>query len=525
MPTRVAIIGGGISGLSAADACQEEGLEPTVFETGPDLGGVWARTPTMDSYDAVKTNISQWTFSFSKLSPADALGYSESDVPWHLPKAEMGRYLEVYADKFDLKKYFRFNTTVEKVEPEGEGWKVDGEYFDKVIVATGYNSHIYTPPALQRQLSGFDGEIVPFNLYKNPKPFEGKRVLVIGCGFSGPEIAVDLGARGSCASVCVVQRSEVYHYEKNASGSGLPHEFLLHRRWGDTVEEAVPEKICGYQRETPKGVLEIAEGTPPTSIRASLAEGYTPLVYSGKVQVVRGEIERCEGKTVHFTRGHPSQDFDAIVVAAGFTPDLSFLPPEGLKAAGWMPDSVCKILLHKNTWAHPSAFGRNLAFVGLYQCYSSYIMLTEMQARWVAAVFAGQCEEDKVEEMEKSLDEEALYRGSSPPPQYTTPFGAFPVLMDYMAKKAGCYPEKIMRDKAHPLHQILAKGPVWLPPYRLEGRHSCQKYALKRIENLVTLFDKHQIDITDPFSARGSFQGKRLPPCLGISSEATHWED
>lgn len=41
MGKRVAIVGAGVSGLAAIRSCLEEGLEPTCFERGEDVGGLW----------------------------------------------------------------------------------------------------------------------------------------------------------------------------------------------------------------------------------------------------------------------------------------------------------------------------------------------------------------------------------------------------------------------------------------------------------------------------------------------------
>jgi len=41
MSRRVAVVGGGSSGLACIKACLDEGLEPVCFESSDDIGGLW----------------------------------------------------------------------------------------------------------------------------------------------------------------------------------------------------------------------------------------------------------------------------------------------------------------------------------------------------------------------------------------------------------------------------------------------------------------------------------------------------
>ena len=113
---RVAIVGGGVSGLVAIQACLEKGLEPVCFESSDGCGGLWRGRGEYDTaaYDSlhIRTDVNHGSFMGLALP-------SELRSKWFCQWINGGahidvvaKYIEAFVAKFGLDKYVRFNTTV-----------------------------------------------------------------------------------------------------------------------------------------------------------------------------------------------------------------------------------------------------------------------------------------------------------------------------------------------------------------------------------------------------------------------------
>lgn len=107
-------------------------------------------------------------------------------------------YLRLYASHFDIEKYIRFNTSVEKLDwdPSNNQWKVELSTrevanFDLVIVANGhYRAPLYPSlPGLSGWLSS--GKASHSAWYRRPHNM-GDIVLVVGAGPSGNDITAEM---------------------------------------------------------------------------------------------------------------------------------------------------------------------------------------------------------------------------------------------------------------------------------------------------------------------------------------------
>lgn len=186
---RVAAIGAGPSGLVAAKSLKEEGLEPVVLEQADALGGQWYG-PSAHSgvWPGMRANTSKTLDTFSDFPPAESL-------PMFPRVEELRDYLHAYAKAFDLNRFIRFNTPVRCTERDDDGWRVvtgdgGGERFDGVVVASGRFNRPHWPAIAG--LETFAGEVVHSFHYRGRDAFRGKRVVVLGNGVSGTEIASDL---------------------------------------------------------------------------------------------------------------------------------------------------------------------------------------------------------------------------------------------------------------------------------------------------------------------------------------------
>src|SRR3954454_9187543 len=134
---RIAVIGAGPSGLSAAKHVLEAGFAVTVFEAGDALGGQWYTTaPHSGVWPGMHTNTSRAMTAFSDF-PAPA------EHPLHPAAEQILAYLESYARASGVLERIRFGTPVGEVRP---GWSVDRERFDAVVVASGRFRRPRLPP-------------------------------------------------------------------------------------------------------------------------------------------------------------------------------------------------------------------------------------------------------------------------------------------------------------------------------------------------------------------------------------------
>ncbi|HEX9680146.1 MAG TPA: NAD(P)/FAD-dependent oxidoreductase, partial [Anaerolineales bacterium] len=179
----ILIVGAGAAGLSTAAALRAEGVSSVVLEQDERIGGSWERR-----YDRLHLHTVR-TFSSLAHYPIPR------SFPRYVPKDAFARYLRGYAQAFDLRVVH--SCPVTRVRPPEAGddrWRVEtrqGDWVAPVVVlATGRFGRPLVPqwPGAPR----WGGEILHSSRYRNPAPFRGRRVLVVGAGNSGCEIAADL---------------------------------------------------------------------------------------------------------------------------------------------------------------------------------------------------------------------------------------------------------------------------------------------------------------------------------------------
>lgn len=184
-----AVIGAGPMGLATARNLSKQGLSFVGYELNNDVGGLWdIDNPHSTMYETAHLISSKQMTEFHEFPMDDAV----ATYPHH---AELKRYFQDYARHFDLYQHYQFGTRVVSVIRDGDGWQVtvekDGQqssrYFDGVLIASG-TLHTPNMPALPGR---FDGELLHARDYRDPTLFRDKRVLIVGCGNSACDMAVD----------------------------------------------------------------------------------------------------------------------------------------------------------------------------------------------------------------------------------------------------------------------------------------------------------------------------------------------
>jgi hypothetical protein len=346
-PRPYALIGAGPSGLAAARNLARRGIPFVGFEVHSDVGGLWdIDSPTSTVYESAHLISSRTTTAFDEFPMREGT----ADYPSHW---EMREYFRDYADTFDLRRHFRFETRVVRTEPEGEAWRVtamDGsgtessELYEGVIIANG----ILSEPSIPEFEGSFNGEIRHTSTYRRPEEFRDRRVLIVGAGNSGCDIAVD--AVGQARSVDLSMRSGYWFFPKYILG-----------RPSDTLNEGRPLP-APIKQAIDSRLIRLITGDP-ARLGFPVPEGRIyethpvmntlVLYHAGHGDIrPRRNIEYLAGDTVKFTDGTEGR-YDLIMLATGYSLHYPFIDPEHLN---WNGQPGPELYLNIFTPRHPNLF-------------------------------------------------------------------------------------------------------------------------------------------------------------------------
>lgn len=334
---KIAVIGAGFCGLGVMSAFQRNGIPFDAFEADAELGGNWYH----GVYETVHIISSRKTTEYSDL-PMPA------DYPDFPSAAQMLRYLNLYADHYQLRPHIQFNTAVTRVAPApGDHWELtlsNGErrVYGGVIVATGHHWDSRLPD----YPGTFRGELIHSKQYKNPEILKGKRVLVIGGGNSACDIAVEAARFGQMSHISM--RRGYWILPKTMFG--VPSVELI-KLWMPLwlQQLLIPLLIrvfvgryeqYGLQRPDHK----VFERHP--TINSELLY----FLKHGRV-MPHPDIRRYDGQYVEFVDG-TREPFDLIVAATGYHLSLPVLAPGLVEYKNGMPQLIHGMLLpdHKNLY-------------------------------------------------------------------------------------------------------------------------------------------------------------------------------
>lgn len=367
----VVIVGAGPAGLASAAAIGERDIDFVVLERGAGVGHVWR-----NHYDRLHLHTNR---SWSEL-PGMHFRAGTGRYP---SRQQVVDYLQGYADRFDITDRVQLQTEVTSIRRDGDAWLVEaGEASWRsacVVVATGYTRvpHRPTWPGLD----DFPGEVLHSSEYKNGEPFRGQRVLVVGFGNSGGEIAICLHEHGARPGIAVRGRVNVVPRDL----LGLPILAVgISLAWlPSRIADAISWPLLAptFRRARRAGLRLHAHGVF-TQIRELmriplLDIGTIELMESGAITGHRG-VERFEGNDVVFTDGE-REPFDAVVLATGYRARLDAL----VDVPGVLDDEG---LPHRSGAALAGAPG--LFFVGYYLAPTGMFREIALEAPRVAEAIA-----------------------------------------------------------------------------------------------------------------------------------------
>ncbi|XP_052198693.1 indole-3-pyruvate monooxygenase YUCCA2-like [Diospyros lotus] len=311
------IVGAGPSGLAAAACLKEKGVPSLILERANCIASLWKHK----TYDRLHLHLPKQFCELPLMS-------FPSNFPTYPTKQQFLAYLEDYAQHFSLNPVF--NKTVVSAEFDevcgfwrvrSLGMKMEETEFvcQWLIVATGENAEEVVPKI--EGMNEFSGKIVHTSLYKSGKSFQGKNVLVVGCGNSGMEVCLDLCNYNAQPSLVVRDSVHVLPQEmlgrstfgvsmwllKWFSMRAVDRFLLLMSRimLGDTARLGLTRPNLG-----PLQLKSVSGKTPVLDV------GTLKKIKKGHIKVRQG-IKRLRHHTVEFVDGK-IENFDAIILATGY---------------------------------------------------------------------------------------------------------------------------------------------------------------------------------------------------------------
>jgi cation diffusion facilitator CzcD-associated flavoprotein CzcO len=318
---RVILIGAGPMGLAAAKLLSQHGIDFQGFESNTGVGGLWdIDGPRSTMYETAHLISSKTMTEFTDFP-------MRADVAEYPSHREMKQYFEDFASHFDLHRHYHFGAEVRSCEPlgaPGDGWRItwrdaSGEHcedFAGLLIANGTLS----TPNMPQFKGTFSGTLIHSSQYRHASQFEGQRVLIIGAGNSGCDIAVD--AVHHAVSCDLSMRRGYYFVPKyvfgkpaDTMGGAIKLPMALKR----IVDGIILKWFVGDPQKYgfPKPDYKLYQSHPVVNSLVLYHAGH------GDIKI-KPDIDRFDGNTVHFTDGSKA-DYDMIVAATGYQLDYPFI--------------------------------------------------------------------------------------------------------------------------------------------------------------------------------------------------------
>lgn len=337
------IIGAGPAGLAVGACLKQAGIPCLILEQADQVGSTWHR-----HYDRLHLHTDK---AHSQLP---FVPFSQN-TPRYPSRLQVISYLEAYARRFQLEP--AFGQQVVAARRAQDVWEVRTEKASyqalNLVIAAGYSREPYLPTWPGQ--ASFRGACLHSAQYRSGAPFRNQKVLVVGFGNSGGEIALDLWEHGAQPSLAV--RSPVNVIPRELFGIPILTIGILQSRLPARLADALNAPILRLTIGdlTPYGLHKLAHG-PVTQIRR---EAQIPLIDVGTIQLIKSGqiaiypgIERFTEEGVIFT-DEKKANFDAIILATGYRPRVD----QFLEAS-----AAC------DQHGTPVSSGREAAIPGLYFC-------------------------------------------------------------------------------------------------------------------------------------------------------------
>ncbi|XP_043076165.1 flavin-containing monooxygenase 5-like [Puntigrus tetrazona] len=411
------------------------------------------------------------------------MSYSDFPMPDHFPNfihnSMVMQYFRLYAENFNLLKHIHFQTTVRSVRQRPDfsdsgQWEVvtvdrDGReetrVFDGVLVCSGHYTQPIKPLSDFPGIDTFPGTITHSWEYKDPDPYFGKRVVVVGIGNSGGDIAVELSR--VCEKTFMSTRKGAWVIGR-VVGRGLPLDMTMNTRARYLIYGLLPQPLLNWiwerslnQRHDHK-LYGLQAAHRILDHYVVINDDIPGRILVGEL-VMKSNVQKFQGSTVVFDDGTVEEKIDAVIFCTGYDYKFPFLP-DSLNSG-----SDGDLKLYRRVFP-PSLERPTLAIMGLLQTKGAIMPAVELQARWATRVIAGLNHLPPADKMDKIIEKDIqAYLKSYCPKVAALQVDYIPYL-DTIAKEIGVRPNialLLLKDPAVGLRVFF--GPCTPYQYRLSG--------------------------------------------------------
>jgi cation diffusion facilitator CzcD-associated flavoprotein CzcO len=399
---KACIIGAGSSGIAAAQVLQARGIDFDCFEKGSKTGGNWRYendNGMSSAYRSLHINTSRRVMAFKSLPMPE-------DYPDYPDHFQMAAYFDEVAERYNLKQRISFNTEVISVVPAEDSageWDVtvkgsEGEStarYGAVLVANGHHWDPRWPEPAFPGADEFEGEQLHAHEYREPDVLVGKRVLVLGIGNSGVDIAVE--------SSRIADKTFV----STRRGAWVIPKYLNGKPIDEIANSVTGLAPIPVMRAVMMRSLKVAVGSPTDyglpkpdhkllEAHPTVSSEFLPRLGHGDITAKPNIEAFTGGKTVRFVDG-TEEEIDLVIYCTGYKISFPFFDPEVLSA----PDNRLPLYRRVVSVERPGLY-----FIGFIQPLGPIMPIAEAQSEWVADLISGRATLPPVTEMREQISEE-----------------------------------------------------------------------------------------------------------------------
>ena len=358
------IVGTGFGGMGAAIQLNRLGIRSILMlDEASDVGGTWH----FNSYPGIAVDIPSVTYSYS----------FEPNPNWsrvYAPGHELKAYALHVAQKYDLRQYMRFHSTVEKsvYDEAGQFWTVYIKDQTPVtarmlILATGFLSHPKMPDI--KGIDTFAGKVIHTARWDHSYDLDHKRAAVIGTGATSVQLVPKIAPK--LEQLDVYQRTAIWVSPKNDTAISEPIRKLfssisqsqkiarfasstilemmmvtgvLHNKQLNFLNKGIERMCSAHMRRTIKDPVLREKLTPTYDFgckRPTFSNTFYPTFNRKNVELVTTSIDHIEADGIVTTDGK-KRKIDTLILATGFKvwekgnfPAFDVIGKSGLELGEW----------------------------------------------------------------------------------------------------------------------------------------------------------------------------------------------
>lgn len=486
MSKSVAVIGGGLSGLTTIKQLKDEGHQVTCFEGSDDFGGVFRGFGSC--YNGLKLTVSNYFMAYSDFVPTE-----QRYRFWN--QKEYRSYLGDYGKRFGLLKDIRLNHRVVSVERKDSRWLVttqcEGEEkvqsFDAVAICSGMFVHKKIPQV--DGLESFAGEVIHTQDFQSAEKFAGKRVLCVGLGESSSDVTSEIS---EVADECFLSLRRYPAVAPRYVPFQKDTFFTIDSSWNtvrnfNNVPKTFHKRLTGRIFEQYKKSRNLdtrlrgewlLKAGPTGDQVINKNERVFANIVDGKVKPNLSGIERFSKTSVLYKDGETSE-IDAVVFCTGYETKFPFM-------TGRETTKLRRLYLQM----FDPDIGDSLAYIGFARPQQGGIpAIAEMQARYFSQVLSGNRANPSVS-TQRLVAEKHMRHWQQEYPITPNAEGLVNYVhyMDLLADQVGCLPRRPSYLSDFILRIKLDYNPIFSAQYRLNGPHSAPEETRQFLKSFPNIF-------------------------------------